>query len=125
MYPMPWGFQAEYNVGRGPEYNKETDSIEVQNLKGGYVQAMYNLKLGKQLIFPFVRYQYYDGGKKHERDARSYEVKELEIGAEWQPLRQFELVAMYTISNRRYEDHILQNNRQKGQLLRIQVQLNF
>lgn len=125
VYPMPLGFVAEYNVGRGPEFNKQTDSIQVQALKGGYVQAMYNLKLGQQTLFPFVRYQYYDGGKKHERDARSYEVRELEIGAEWQPFKQFELVAMYTISNRRYEDFILQNNLQKGRLLRLQAQINF
>jgi hypothetical protein len=125
VYPMPFGFQAEYNIGKGPEYNKFTDSIELQNLRGGYVQAMYNLKLGKQIFFPFARYQYYNGGKKHERDARSYLVKELEIGLEWQPVRQFELVAMYTISSRRYEDHILQENLQKGRLLRLQAQINF
>lgn len=125
VYPMPFGFQAEYNIGKGPEYNKITDSIELQNLKGGYVQAMYNMKLGKHILFPFVRYQYYDGGKKHERDARSYEVKELEIGVEWQPFRQFEFVAMYTVSSRRYEDHTLQDNFQKGRLLRLQAQVNF
>jgi hypothetical protein len=125
VYPMPFGLQAEYNVGRGPAYNKLTDSIELRSLKGGYVQAMYNLKLGQQQIFPFARYQYYDGGKKHEKDARSYLVKDLEIGLEWQPVKQFELVAMYTISSRRYEDHVLQDNLQTGRLLRLQAQVNF
>lgn len=125
VYPMPIGFIAEYNVGRGPQFNKVTDSIEVRNLKGGYVQAMYNLKLNKQVLFPFIRYQNYDGGKKHERDARSYKVNEVEIGVEWQPFKQFELVAMYTISKRRYEDFLLQNNMQNGQLLRLQAQVNF
>lgn len=125
VYPMPIGFVAEYNVGRGPQFNKVTDSIEVRPLKGGYMQAMYNLKLNKQVFIPFLRYQYYDGGKKHERDARSYQVNELEIGMEWQPVRQFELVAMYTISKRRYEDFVLQNNLQRGQLLRLQAQINF
>ena len=79
----------------------------------------------EQIIIPFVRGQYYNGGKKHELDARSYDVKELEIGFEWQPVKQFELVAMYTISNRRYEDFVLQNNLQKGSLLRLQAQINF
>jgi hypothetical protein len=32
---------------------------------------------------------------------------------------------MYTISDRRFEDYALQDNRQKGQLLRIQAQMNF
>jgi hypothetical protein len=125
LYPKPFGIQAEYNIGKGPEFNKLTDSIEVQNLKGGYVLFNYQLKLDNQILFPFVRYQVYDGGKKHEKDARSYDVNELEIGVEWQPYKQFELVAMYTISERRYEDFANQDNLQKGRLLRLQAQVNF
>ncbi len=125
MYPQPFGIQTEYTVGRGPEFNKLTDSIETKSLHGGYIQLMYQIKTAKQVIFPFMRYQYYDGGKKHERDARSYTVKDFEIGVEWQPMRNFELVAMYTFSNRRYEDFQLPHNIQSGQLLRLQAQLNF
>lgn len=125
LYPKPFGIQAEYNIGRGPEFNPLTDSIETQKLKGGYITASYFLKLQQQIIIPFVRYHYYDGGKKHELDARSYTVKELEIGTEWQPIKNFELVAMYTISDRRFEDFKLQNNKQKGSLLRLQAQFNF
>jgi len=125
LYPKPFGIMAEYNVGRGPEFNKETDSIEVRDLHGGYITLNYYQRIGKQLIIPFSRLQYYQGGKKHERDARSYDVKELEIGTEWQPNKNFELVVMYTFSNRRFEDFALQNNRQIGQLMRIQAQFNF
>jgi hypothetical protein len=125
MYPKPFGFQAEYNIGRGPEFNKQTDSIEVQDLKGGYILVNYKLDLDKMLLFPFLRYQYYDGGKKHERDARSYNVDEFEIGMEWQPNKFLELVAMYTISDRTFEDHVLEDNVQSGNLLRLQLQLNF
>ena len=125
LYPKPFGIQAEYNVGRGPEYNKVTDSIEVQDLTGGYATLSYMIRSGKQLIYPFARLQYYDGGKKHETDARSYTVNEYEIGIEWQPIRNLELVAMYTISKRRFEDGRLKNNTQEGQLLRLQAQLNF
>ncbi|MBC7745267.1 MAG: porin [Flavobacterium sp.] len=125
LYPKPFGIQAEYNVGKGPEYNKLTDSIEVQNLYGGYVTLSYLIRKNDQVLIPFTRVQYYNGGKKHELDARSYEVKELEIGIEWQPVKQFELVTMYTFSSRRFEDKILLNNLQKGNLLRLQAQLNF
>lgn len=125
LYPKPFGIQAEYNIGKGPEYNKFTDSIEVQDLKGGYITLSYMLKFGKQTLIPFVRGQYYEGGKKHELDARSYKVNEYEIGLEWQPHKTFELVAMYTISNRRFEDHAKQNNFQQGNLLRLQAQINF
>lgn len=126
LYPKPFGIQAEYNIGRGPEFNKATDSIEVRNLSGGYATFSWMIKAGKQqLLYPFVRLQTYQGGKKHELDARSYDVKEIEVGVEWQPVRNFELVAQYTISDRRFEDFRAQDNRQRGNLLRLQAQLNF
>lgn len=125
VYPRPFGIQAEYNIGRGPEFNKVTDSIEVQTLKGGYITLNYLAELNGQKLYPFTRYHYYEGGKKHETDARSYRVKELEIGLEWLPVKNFEVVAMYTISSRRYEDYLNQDNTQKGNLLRLQFQMNF
>jgi hypothetical protein len=125
LYPKPFGIQAEYNVGKGPQFNPATDSIETRDLKGGYVTLSYMLKKGKHTVIPFARYHYYEGGKKHELDARSYDVTETEIGVEWQPSKNFELVAMYTISSRRFEDFAKQDNLQEGQLLRLQAQLNF
>ncbi len=125
LYPKPFGIQAEYNIGIGPEYNVVTDSIESQKLKGGYITLSYQAHYKKQIIMPFVRYQIYDGGKKHEKDARSYNVEEYEVGIEWQIFKSFELVTMYTVSDRRFEDYTLQANRQSGQLLRIQAQINF
>jgi hypothetical protein len=125
LYPKPFGIQAEFNVGKGPEFNKQTDSIEVQNLKGGYVMLSYLLRKNKQIIMPFVRAQYYDGGKKHELDARSYKVNDFEFGVEWQPVEHLELVGGYTFARRRYEDFELRDNYQTGNLLRIQAQLSF
>lgn len=125
LYPKPFGIQAEYTIGRGPEYNKVKNSIENTNLQGGYVTGSYLTKIASHTLIPFVRYQYYDGGKKHERDARSYNVKELELGAEWQLNKNFEFVVNYTMSDRRYEDARLKNNHQTGNLLRIQAQVNF
>jgi hypothetical protein len=125
LYPRPFGIQCEYNYGVGPEFNKNTDSIETQKLHGGYVMINYMAKIKSHYLYPFVRLQYYDGGKKHEKDARSYTVKELEIGLEWQPLKHFEFVAMYTISSRRFEDYSLKDNLQNGRLLRLQAQFNF
>jgi len=125
LYPKPFGTQAEYNIGKGPEFNKHNRTIETKSLEGGYATFSYRIEHKNQLIFPFTRYQYYRGGKKHEMDARSYDVNELEVGFEWQFSRNFELVATYTISNRRYEDFILQDNDQQGSLLRLQAQINF
>lgn len=125
LYPKPFGIQAEFNIGNGPEFNKNSDSVEVKYLQGGYVTFSYLLKKGHHTFIPFTRIQYYDGGKKHELDARSYKVNEFETGVEWQPYKSFELVVMYTVSSRRFEDYAKQNNFQSGQLLRIQAQVNF
>lgn len=124
LYPKPFGIQAEYNVGTGPEFNKITKAVENKPLKGGYITASYMVK-HKQIFIPFVRGHFYEGGKKHELDARSYRVKELEFGLEWQPNKNFELVTMYTLSERRFEDLKTIDNLQKGRLLRLQAQMNF
>ncbi|SFQ41411.1 porin [Hymenobacter arizonensis] len=125
LYPQPFGVQAEYNIGRGPEFNPSTGTIENQSLHGGYLLLNYRMRLQKQQFYPFLRAHYYEGGKKHERDARSYSVREAELGVEWQPVSNFELVTMYTLSSRRFEDFQRPDNRQRGGLLRLQAQLNF
>ncbi|MBM3165168.1 MAG: porin [Bacteroidetes bacterium] len=125
LYPKPFGVLAEYTIGRGPQFDKTLDSITTQRLHGGFVTASYMLNLKNNVLIPFVRYQVYQGGKKHELDARSYNVEELEIGVEWQMSRYFELVMMYTMSSRRFEDYENQDNYQRGNLLRLQAQVNF
>lgn len=126
LYPKPFGVQAEYNIGKGPRYNKVTNTVDVSDLEGGYVTLNYKLDLPKhQLIYPFAKFQYYDGGKKFEKDARSYVVRDYELGLEWQPIKAFELVATWVIADRTFEDSALRNNRQQGNLLRLQAQFNF
>jgi len=125
LYPQPLGIQVEYTVGKGPEYDPNSNSIMTKNLEGGYALINYKLDIGKQSIFPFVKGQYYKGGKKHELDARKYIVHDYEFGIEWQPIKNFELVAMYTMSDRIYEDAIKKSNHQIGNLLRLQVQINY
>jgi len=127
LYPKPFGIQAEYNIGNSPQYNPAKDSIEQKNLKGGYATLSYKFKGKKkdEYYFPFTRLQTYDGGKKHELDARSYKVRELEAGVEWQFNKSFELTASYVFSHRKFEDNKLKVNDQKGRLLRIQAQVNF
>ncbi|MBK8390255.1 MAG: porin [Saprospiraceae bacterium] len=125
LYPKPFGIQAEYNIGRGPEFDSSSDSIQVKTLHGGYITASLLKKVKGHFLIPFVRYQYFDGAKKHERDSRSYTVNELEIGTEWQANKNFELVVNYTISKRRFEDFTKPINTQKGNLLRVQAQVNF
>jgi phosphate-selective porin len=125
LYPKPFGILAEYNLGTGPEFNKYSDSIENQRLYGGFVTFCYLYKIGHHTIIPFYRTQYYKGGKKHEIDARSYNITENEVGVEWQPYKNFELTVNYTMASRRFEDYKKQSNVQNGNFLRIQAQVNF
>lgn len=126
LYPKPFGIQTEYNIGRGPRYDKVTNSVQVSDLEGGYITLNYKWDLPrKQILIPFAKFQYYDGGKKFERDARSYVVRDYELGFEWQPFKAFEFVAEWVISDRTFEDSVLRNNRQRGNLLRLQAQFNF
>lgn len=66
IYPQPLGFQAEYNIGTGPEFDPEKNKVVHQNLHGGYVMTYYQFHHGKDRFFPYLRYQVYDGGKKVE-----------------------------------------------------------
>ncbi|WP_192821849.1 porin [Rufibacter sp. LB8] len=125
VYPQPFGFVAEYNVGKGPEFDTASGTIQTKSLKGGYAQAMYAFSIGEHDFIPFVKAQYYDGGKKTETDARYSKVYETEIGVEWQPIQNFEFAAQYTISDRTTSDGKAKDNRQHGQFLRLQAQFNF
>jgi hypothetical protein len=125
LYPRPFGIQAEYNIGEGPEFDKASQSIKVKSLRGGYATLSYRMPYKNGFLFPFARYQYYNGGKKFELDARSYTVNQFDFGIEWQMNKSFELTAEYVFSDRRYEDFTLQNNYQHGNSLRLQAQVNF
>jgi len=125
LYPRPFGIQTEYNIGTGPRYNTVTNTVDETDLNGGYVLLNYKLDIKKQHIYPFAKFQYYDGGKKYEKDARSYVVRDYEIGIEWQPFKAFEFTAEYVIADRTFEDSVLPINRQQGNLLRLQAQFNF
>jgi hypothetical protein len=125
LYPQPFGLQAEFNWGRGPEFDPATNDVKDAPLNGGYVLATYMLRKSRHIFIPFSRYHFYNGGKKHELDAMRHRVKEFEIGVEWQPHKAFELVAMYTFSDRTFENSLNPDNRQKGSLLRLQAQVNF
>lgn len=124
LYPQPFGILAEYNLGESPGFDAASDSIRVQKLNGGFVTASYRSKLGKGFVMPYARYQVYDGAKKHELDARHYNMNELEIGVEWQPIKNLELTLAYVLSDRKYTN-LNTDYAEKGNLLRIQMQANY
>jgi hypothetical protein len=125
LYPQPIGIQAEYNVGKSPTFNPNTDSIETKNLKGGYVMMMYRTKVKGNTLIPFVRYQWYDGAKKIETDARNQQIAETSAGVEWQINKNFEVTAEYMIGHRKTQDNKVRAYDEKGSLLRLQAQFSF
>lgn len=96
LYPQPFGFEAEWTWGRGPQLQSNQTSIEVESLQGGYLQANYMLETSRGNVFPFARWNYFDGGRKFARNAPWDEVSELDLGFEWSPWPELELALMYT-----------------------------
>ena len=129
LYPQPFGLQGEYTYGEGPQLSADRRSIDRSDLYGGYVQAMYNLKCSKYClsVFPFVRYQEYYGGKKHEANSPRNVVRELELGFEYQFNKYLELTAMYTFTQRTSALATGPNPYQEnyGNLIRFQLQWNY
>lgn len=96
LYPQPIGIEAEWNVGRSPELSDDRQSINDGFLHGGYVQVSTKVDTSEGIVFPFVRWQYYDGARKFARNAPHVQLNEWDFGVEWQPIPEFELVAAYT-----------------------------
>ena len=125
LYPRPLGFQAEWNWGRGPEYDVVQQAITTRALNGGYVQAMGRVK--RSLVGPFMpyaRWQYYRGGWKALTNAPRLETDELELGIEFQPVPPLELTIAYSHMKRLEADE-RRTGRAEGDLIRTQLQWNY
>jgi hypothetical protein len=123
VYPQPLGVQAEWNVGRGPEFDPSARRIDERPLRGGYLLLTFRPR--DPVLVPFLRQQWYRGGKKLELDARRYRMHETEVGTEWYVAPNVKITAQYTISDRRYEDGANPDNRQRGRMLRLQAQVSY
>ncbi|MDO8970639.1 MAG: porin, partial [Saprospiraceae bacterium] len=93
-------------------------------LHGGFITASYRRSLGSGFVTSYARFQVYDGAKKHELDARRYDMNELEFGVEWIPFKNLEVTLAYVISDRKYRD-FKTDYAEKGNFLRIQLQANY
>lgn len=102
MYPQPWGIEAEWTTGQGPQLNDARTAITTQHLNGGYVMINYRHKYGEQSEFlPYVRWNYFDGARKFATNAPKMVVNELDLGFEWQWRKEVELQLQYTLSDER------------------------
>ena len=120
LYPQPFGFQAEWNWGRGPELNPARTAVQEGYLQGGYVQAMYKW----DNVMPYVRWQEYNGGKKNRINSPFNVVRETEIGVEYQFNKALELTVAYAWM-KRTDPTVAPYAVHDGQLVRFQLQWNY
>jgi hypothetical protein len=102
VFPQPFGLQAEYTIGRGPQLNQARTAVELGSLHGGYVQLFYNYQCDTycQNILPYVRMQEYFGAQKLQSNAAQQSVRETELGLEYQFNRAIELTVAYSWTQR-------------------------
>lgn len=125
-YPQPIGLEAEWNWGRGPTLSDDGTSITSESLQGGYIQANYRYNEGNLTVFPFVRWNYYDGGRKFGTNAPQAHVNELDFGFEYSPERAVEFTLFFSHTFRRTNTRVAPyDDVQDEQRLGIQVQMNF
>lgn len=125
LYPRPFGIQAEWSQGQGPQFDTSLQTIRNRGLGGGYVQLMANLgrtPIGR--LIPYGRWQRYRGGWKASVDAPRLETDEFELGVEWELVDQLELTLAYANMNRREADS-RRTGRADGDLLRTQLQWSY
>lgn len=125
LYPQPFGVQAEYNVGRGPELvgnakdPASNPTVRERLLYGGYLQLMYCV--GPAILF--ARAQHYRGGRKADENAPSGDTREVDVGVEWQIHKALELTASYSAGRRQSLSD--PGKTLDGRLLRFQAQFNY
>jgi hypothetical protein len=114
-YPQPFGMEAEWTYGEGPESIINYDAqgrgsfknytgatpylnpvITTENLHGGYVLFNYKADTDYGTVIPFTRWSYFDGARKFVANSPSQNVNEVDFGIEYQPWPCFEISLVYT-----------------------------
>jgi len=127
LYPQPFGLEAEWTWGEGPELSEDFRTIDSRSLNGGYVQASYRHVFANQAeLIPFLRYQYFDGARKFAANAPQNNVQEVAIGLEYIPYPELEMTLMYSHGSRTNTTDIAGRYREvDADWLGIQAQINF
>ena len=119
------GREVSYRVfGEGPALNAAGNLVQLRSVQGASVLASYRFTdTFAGTLLPYVRWQYYLGGKKHETNAPNNRVYETEMGIEWQPMAALEVTLAYTIAERTSAKAPYPT--ENGRLARAQLQWNF
>jgi len=125
-YPQPIGFETEWTMGEGPELSNDDSQIESKFLWGGYAQLYYQYLFRWGVLFPFVRWQYFDGGRKYARNAPHAKLNEWDFGVEWEILPELEFTIDYAYAPTRTDtSEYPYLNLEDGSRLGLQVQWNY
>jgi hypothetical protein len=125
-YPQPFGLEAEWTWGRGPQLTDDRTRIATESLQGGYVQACWRAQTDTGTWLPFARWNFFDGARKFATNAPRDEVNELDLGLEWAPVPEIEVVAMYTHTFWRTDTGRAPFDDARGDdRIGVQVQVNF
>lgn len=130
-YPQPFGFQAEWNAGKGPGLNDAQTAVETRSLHGGYLMSMYRHDTPDHGIFtPYVRWQYFEGGYRSVANAPYGIHRQTDIGLEWQIRKEMELVFEYSRvngANLSADDDAgdVSYRNFNGHVFRVQFQINY
>jgi hypothetical protein len=130
-YPQPLGFQAEWNIGRGPALTDDQRAVVVRRLDGGYIQTMYKIDTACRGTFiPYVQWAYFRGGYRSQRNAPYVDINEWHFGCEWQISKALEFTVQYTNTDRTNTNPIdragaVSYRQFVGGLLRFQLQMNY
>ncbi len=127
IYPQPWGLEAEWTTGQGPQMNDARTRIDTGYLNGGYVMLNYRHKYGEQSeLIPYVRWNYFDGARKFGTNATKMVVNEIDVGFEWQWRKEVELQLQYTFADERTNSSSTNPKVIDGsQRLAVQLQFNY
>lgn len=127
LYPQPFGLEAEWNWGQGPQLSNDLRTITSQGLEGGYVQAVYRHVFSSQAeLLPFVRWQYFDGARKFATNAPRDKVNEIALGLRYVPYPELELTVQYTHGTRTNTTDTAGLYRDvQADYIGVQAQINF
>lgn len=130
-YPQPFGFQAEWNWGQGPGLNDAQTAVTSRGLHGGYAMTMYKIDTDRHgIVTPYVRWQYFKGGYRSVANAPYGKHEQVDLGVEWQILRELELTVEYSFVDgvnltAINTSGVTPYRNFEGSVLRAQFQLNY
>ncbi len=101
LYPQPFGIEAEWNVGKGPQLSPTTGRSAPTRCTAATCRSATRCTTRSVHWFPFARWQYFDGARKFGRNAPVTEVNEVDVGVEFAKWAEVELMGMYTRTIRR------------------------